>query len=185
MVHLALCAVVGLSASRSFKGRWGKSTASPRRRITLSYIYTSVFCIRLVFTSAPFRSGGPERRPTQSHSSHIVPSPQCLLLKVTQSKLGQSSQVKQKRHGPIAVETGLCSVCLPCLTTFPHRSTPTLSLPLACLSPPTNSHFALKPRQTHTNTTHQHPLPWLALATQRRSVPHKSAARPLGGVIER
>lgn len=99
----------------------------------MSYIYTSDFCIRLVFTPAPLRPGGPERQPTLWHSSHIVPSPRCLLLKVTQSKLGQSSQVKQKRRGPIAVETGLYSVCLLCLTAQPHHTAPTLSLPL-CIS---------------------------------------------------
>lgn len=158
MVHLALCAVVGLSAAIAvaLQGGGGKAWRSPRRRITLSYIYMSVFCIRLVFTSAPFRPGGPERRPTLSHSIHIVPSPQCLLFKVTQSKLGQSSQLKQKRRGPNAVETGLCSLCLLCLTTLPSRTAPPPPCPslpacLACVSPPTNPSLRPQPpTETHT-----------------------------------
>lgn len=148
----------------ALRGGGERTQRSPRRCITLSYIYMSVFCIRLVFTSATFRPGGPERHPSPSHSSHVVPSPQCLLLKVTQSKLGQSSQVKQKRRGPIAVETGLCSVCLLCLTA--HHP-PALPPPCPFLSayprlfitsyhppppPPTPA-----PTNTHMHTTSQHP----------------------------
>lgn len=91
-----------------------------------------------------FYPGRPKHRPTPSRSSHGVPSPQCLLLKVTQSKLGQSSQVKQKRRGPIAVETGLCTVCLLCL----YPPVPSSLHSLSCLSPLTSP----SPQHTHTHT---------------------------------
>lgn len=139
----------------------GRTRRSPCRRITLSYIYMNVFCIRLVFTSAPFRPGGLECRPTPSHSSHVVPFPQCLLLKVSQSKLGQSSQVKQKRRDPNAVETGLCSVCLLCLTTH-HPPAPPPPCPFHSAYLPlfiTSYHPTPPCPQTSTINTHAYNFP--------------------------
>lgn len=87
------------------------------------------------FMPVPYRPVRPlDRPPPPRLTPPHHPLPQCLLLKVTQSKLGQSSQVKQKRRGPIAVETGLCSVCLLCLIPLSLRISPTSTF--VCSSPP-------------------------------------------------
>lgn len=135
MVHLALCSIVGLSGRDGFMG---KNVASPQHYIEL-YLHERLLHT-IGFNAYPLLSSKTPPPPTTTTT--IPPSrrplPQCLLLKVTQSKLGQSSQVKQKRRGPIAVETGLCSVCLlgliPLSLYIPPTSTLSSSPPL----PPTH-----------------------------------------------
>lgn len=79
----------------------GGSMASLQRCVELYLHKRRLFA----YDRFPLPSSGPRAPPYN-------PLPQCLLLKVTQSKLGQSSQVKQKLkgRGPIAAETGPCSV---------------------------------------------------------------------------
>lgn len=115
-----------------------------RRRIRLGWVYGGVnvaslqHCVELYprkrrllhtigFMPVPYCPVRPlDRLPPHLTPPHH-PLPHCLLLKVTQSKLGQSSQVKQKRRGPIAVETGLCSVSSLFLSASPQP--PPLSAP--------------------------------------------------------
>lgn len=54
----------------------------------------------------PFSLSIPPHKPTHTHTLH--PLPQCLLFKVTQGKLGQSSQWSRRDVVPSWWKTGLC-----------------------------------------------------------------------------
>lgn len=117
---------------------------SPRRRITLSYIYMSVFCIRLVFTSAPFRPGGPELPPHPVALEPRCPLPPVFTVESHTEQIGteQSSEAEETRSHCSGNWTLLS---LPALSHHPPPScTPTPLHPvpsplhiLPCLSPPT------------------------------------------------
>lgn len=158
----------------------GRMRLSPCRRITLSYIYTSVFCIRLVFTPAPFCPGRPQPRPTLPRTAH-PPTLHCPLPPVftveshiVQIGTEQPSEAEETWSHCSGNWTGSgCSVSpppCPFLSAYPRMFITSAPLP----PPPT--------LPTHTQLLNIRPL-WVAHATQ--CVQHKSATRPLGGVIER
>lgn len=168
MVHLALCAVVGLSTRRGFTGGGGRTRRSPRRRITLSYIYMSVFCIRLVFTSAPFRPGGPELPPHPVALQPRCPLPPVFTVESHTEQIGteQSSEAEETRSHCSGNWT-LLSLSAPShhpppSQHHPHPAPSSLHI-LPCLSPPTT----LPPRPPAPTNTHAYNFPTSACRGSR------------------